>query len=155
MTTNTNASFDANPTQRSACIATPDLSKDRKLQLAFVRVCLEVEQQHGGQLFIDRAPHCTQWCVRVYWPKWEHPDRGGACVSESFHNLLNYELELKGEYDDPEEQLNLVKRTLIKAIARLKTDYCELLAVKARELRKQAEQAEAGIADMLAENGAH
>ena len=155
MTTNTNASTDTDSTQRSACIATTDLSKDRKLQLAFVRVCLEVEQQHGGQLFIDRAPHCTQWDVRVYWPKWEHPDRGGACVSESFHNLLNYELELKGEYDDPEEQLNLVKRTLIGAIARLKADYCELLAVKARELRKRAEQAEASIAEILAANGAH
>ena len=140
---------------RSACIATPNLSKDRKLQLAFVRVCLEVEQEHGGQLFIDRAPHCTQWGVSVYWPKWEHPDRGGVCVDASFHNLLNYTLELKGEYDNPEEQLNLVKRTLIEAIARLKADYCKLLAVKARELRKQAEQVEASIADMLAENGAH
>ena len=143
------------PTQRSACLAAPNLSKDRKLQLAFVRVCLEVEQEHGGQLFIDRAPHCNQWGVRVYWPHWENPDKGGVCVSESFHNLLNYELELKGEYDNPEEQLGLVKRTLIAAIARLKSGYCELLAVKARELRKQAEQAEASIADMLAENGAH
>ena len=151
MTTNTLISAD----QRSACIATPDLSKDRKLQLAFVRVCLEVEQEHGGQLFIDRAPHCTQWGVRVYWPKWENPDNGGVCVNESFHNLLNYTLELKGEYDNPEEQLNLVKRTLIEAITRLKVNYCELLAVKARELRKQAEQAEASIANMLAENGAH
>lgn len=153
MTTNTLIS--TTPTQRSACLAAPNLSKDRELQLAFVRVCLEVEQQHGGQLFIDRAPHCNQWGVRVYWPKWENPDKGGVCVSESFHNLLNYELELKGEYDNPEEQLGLVKRTLIAAIARLKSGYCELLAVKARELRKQAEQVEASIADTLAENGAH
>ena len=91
----------------------------------------------------------------MYWPKWEHPDRDEACVDASFHNLLNYELELKGEYDNPEEQLNLVKRTLIGAITRLKTEYCELLAVKARELRRQAERAEASIANMLAENGAH
>lgn len=153
MAINTNASSDSD--QRSACIAAPNLSKDRKLQLAFVRVCLEVEQEYGGQLFIDRAPHCTQWGVRVYWPKWENPDRGGVCVDASFHNLLNYELELKGEYDNPEEQLNLVKQTLVEAIARLKADYCELLAVKARALRKQAEQAEASIADMLAANGAH
>ena len=139
------------PTPTAHIVLTPD----RELQLAFARAVLEVEQQHGGQIFLDRAPHCNQWSARVFWPKWENPDlRGISCV-ESFHNILNYELELQGEYNDIEEQIELIKRTLIASIAKLRDNYGELLAEEARKLRKRAALAEEQLADMLAANGAH
>jgi len=116
--------------------ATIILTPDRELQLAFVRAVLEVEQQHGGQIFIDRAPHCNLWGARVYWPKWSNNPLESV-GNESFHNILNYTLELTGEYNNIEERIELVKRTLITSIAKLKAQEDDFQRNRIEELERQ------------------
>ena len=85
-----------------------------QLETAFVKICLEVEAEHGGQIFIDRSPHCSMWSARVYWPKWVDTQKGGVCEQVSFHSILNYST-LEGARTD----LDGVRAILTQAIHKL------------------------------------
>jgi hypothetical protein len=130
---------------------TDDTNPHIQQELLFLQTILELEAELGGQWFVDRAPHVKHWSCRMYYPKWENPDTGGVCVSESFHALFFFRELL----DNPEQCFAGMQRELRTAFQSLRTNYRELLAGEAKKLREKAKQAEAAVADMLADNGAN
>jgi plasmid stability protein len=94
---------------------TSEQEKRIAIETEFVRIALEVEAEHGGQIFVDRSPHCSMWSARVFWPKWVDTQKGGVCEQVSFHSILNYAAPDGGRSD-----LDEVRAILTQAVHKLR-----------------------------------
>ena len=113
-------------------MGTTTKQRQMELELAFVRMCLEVEQEHGGQIFIDRAPHCSLWSARIFWPEWRNAETGGVCAVEHFYGALNW-----AGIGDVEYVILSLRNTFINALEVMKANEHSFTENKKAELRRQ------------------